>query len=369
MWFATERGLHRYDGYRFIVHRHEKNNPRSISGDDVNVLYFDSKDRFWVGTVSEGLNLFDRTTSTFRRFRHNSRDPHSLSSDSITCVYEDKKGRIWVGTWTGGLNLLDPATGRCEQYQPIRDVPSDREPIQRSVTSMLQDRSGTFWVTSWNGLNKFEPETGRFHFLPNRKFNGMRKDSITSRYIYTVYEAGDGGIWIGTYEGLNWYHPKTRQLGIHVYDASFIGHPAANAVRCIMEGPDGRIWCGSEEGGGIQMFDPVTRRTERMVHDMRDPFSLSDNRVRQMYRDSFGCYWIATLGGGVDFYNPKVMNFNLYQPEIGAGKHHGVRAMKLDSKGTFWVSYHMGFGTFDLVTKSFSWHPFSDRLFCWRGPS
>src|SRR5204863_7403558 len=77
----------------------------SISGNFISCIFEDSKNRLWVGTAYNGLNLFDRETETFTRFRNSTTNTNSLSNNKIVSVQEDKTGGIWVGT-SFGLNKL-----------------------------------------------------------------------------------------------------------------------------------------------------------------------------------------------------------------------------------------------------------------------
>jgi ligand-binding sensor domain-containing protein len=67
MWFGTQYGLNRYDGYDFKVFAHDPGNPNSLSGVRIRDVF---KDRD--GTLSVGcdqfLNKFDPKTETFRRY-------------------------------------------------------------------------------------------------------------------------------------------------------------------------------------------------------------------------------------------------------------------------------------------------------------
>src|SRR6185436_77063 len=60
MWFATKDGLNRYDGYRFVVYKHDPSDPKTIIDNFIQTLFEDSKGRLWIGTATKGLELFDR---------------------------------------------------------------------------------------------------------------------------------------------------------------------------------------------------------------------------------------------------------------------------------------------------------------------
>jgi len=60
MWFGTEEGLNRYDGYDFKVYKKDLGNSNSLSYSIFWPLFEDSSERLWVGTRGGGLNLFER---------------------------------------------------------------------------------------------------------------------------------------------------------------------------------------------------------------------------------------------------------------------------------------------------------------------
>ncbi len=55
MWFATEDGLNKYDGYSFEVYRHDPEKPNSLTDSIITVVYEDRTGNLWVGTYSGGL--------------------------------------------------------------------------------------------------------------------------------------------------------------------------------------------------------------------------------------------------------------------------------------------------------------------------
>ncbi len=96
MWFATLDGLDQYDGYHFVVYRHDAQDETSITESYVQSLFEDSQGRLWIGTVSGGLDLFDRETETFTHIKHQDGNAASLSPGPVSFISEDSYGNIWV---------------------------------------------------------------------------------------------------------------------------------------------------------------------------------------------------------------------------------------------------------------------------------
>lgn len=59
LWFSTEEGLNRYDGYQFAVYRHDLNDSMTIASSRVGSLFEDRDGTLWVGTDA-GLHRLDR---------------------------------------------------------------------------------------------------------------------------------------------------------------------------------------------------------------------------------------------------------------------------------------------------------------------
>ena len=52
MWFATEEGLNKYDGYRFATYKHNTKEKGSICSNFVLDILEDKSGDLWVGTAS-----------------------------------------------------------------------------------------------------------------------------------------------------------------------------------------------------------------------------------------------------------------------------------------------------------------------------
>src|SRR5215831_14414294 len=77
MWFGTKDGLNRYDGYHFMVYRHDPADSGSLADNFIQVVFEDSRGRLWIGTSDHGVDLMNRETETFIHFRHQDNDENS----------------------------------------------------------------------------------------------------------------------------------------------------------------------------------------------------------------------------------------------------------------------------------------------------
>ena len=77
MWFATEDGLDKYDGYNFTIYKNNPLDKNSISDNFIWTIYEDKSGTIWVGTNSGGLCRFNRNTEEFTKYKHDRNNPNS----------------------------------------------------------------------------------------------------------------------------------------------------------------------------------------------------------------------------------------------------------------------------------------------------
>jgi len=115
MYFGTEDGLNRYDGYTFTVMRNNPQDTNSLSYNDINAMCLDKEGNIWIGTFNSGLNKYNPYTKKIIRFTHDHNNLYSLSHNNITTICADSLGIIWIGT-DNGLNKLIPKDTNKEEY-------------------------------------------------------------------------------------------------------------------------------------------------------------------------------------------------------------------------------------------------------------
>ena len=309
IWFATFDGLIRYDGYTIRRFNHDPKIPHSVSSDRTMVLFEDSKNMLWVGTLRNGINQFDPRTETFKRYTFD-----LTTNSQILNIYEDSLGIIWVSTWDDGLIRLDPDSGNFTQYLP--DKNQSNTVSTRQIWKVIEDRDvkGNLWVATSNGLDYFDRSAESFH---HNRPSDNDPTRISQRIVLELYYDADDVLWIGTFNGLNKYIAETKSFQRYYPDQTKANLGTdENRVNSIYESSNGKLFIGTE-GGGIKLFDRVTNRFKHYRHDPSNPFSLRDNLIERhgLFEDDSGILWVVTAVG-MNKLNLATMKVKNYRNEL-----------------------------------------------------
>ncbi len=341
MWFATEDGLDRYDGYRFVVYRSRPGDPTSLSHSELKALLVDRSGALWVGTFEGGLDRLDPERDLVTVYRHDPADPSSLAGNTVRALLEARDGAIWVGTQGAGLDRLDPATGRFTHF---RHDPADPSSLGHDdVRALLEDGQGGIWVgTHGGGLDRLDPASGRCaHF----RHDPARPASLADDLVLALLESSTGELWVGTYGGgLDRLDRATGGFAHHRHDRRDPGSLPSNHVRALAEDHLGALWVGTD-GGGLARRDPQTGAWATLRHDPLDPASLPTDRVYSLFEDRSHVLWVGTYGGGLAATEVGRKRFRSYrsvrQDPTSLG-HDIVWALHEDSSGVLWVGTDSG---------------------------
>jgi diguanylate cyclase (GGDEF)-like protein len=295
MWFGTQEGLNRYDGYQFKTFSPDPGTTPGGSMPIVRALLEDREGVLWVGT-DDGLHRFDRSSSKFARFENDPTNPMSLSNNRVRVIYEDSAGSLWIGTEGGGLNRFDP---RSKTFTRFNHNPSNPASLSNDyIRSVIQDREGALWVaTDSGGLNRMDPATGRFrHF----RHDAASRRGIGSDHLRAVYKDREGRIWVGTDDaGLDRFEPDTETFRHFPHDPRKPGSIASERVRVIHQDSHGSLWVATD--GGLCEFHEESQSFLCYTHDPTNPVSLVENRVTALYEDRGSVLWVGTYSGASRF--------------------------------------------------------------------
>jgi len=348
LWFGTDDGLYRYDGYSLKPYRRERGNPNSLSDDTVLVVYRDRAGILWVGTEFGGLERLDPASDTFTHYSHDRSNRGSLSENTVYCIYQDTGGTLWVGT-SGGLDRLDPASGTFVHY--VHDPQDSGSLSSNFVLHIFEDRLGNLWAgTVGGGLNRLDRSTGRFaRFLDpnNPRSPGDDRDVALSR----IHEDHSGVLWVGTALGI--LDPKTGSLTPYAFRSKEPGGEIVTNVRATLEDRDGVLWLGTVNG--LLALDRERKQFVRYIKNQANPHSLHNDDILSLFEDAEGNIWVGTQSG-VSRSNPKPRFINR-QHEAGNTQglvDNTIRAVQLDSRGALWIGTRRGLQRLDPKTGRFS---------------
>lgn len=315
LWFASQAGLHRYDGQNFVTYQHDPLDANSLSSDYIEYIFLDSKGALWMTHYSGGgLTAFDPATETFTRYRHDPNNPESLSHNTNSVVVEDRQGYIWVGG-DGGLDRLDRRTGKFRQFH--HDPNDPRSLSYDLVRALYVDKQGTLWVgtgfpfgtsNELGGLNRYDPKTETFtRYL----HDPADPNSLIDNKVRGMLEDSKGNFWIGTGgDGLHRMDPAERRdtftrLTFDPANPNKLSSPrlrglAAQAparhITSILEDRSGRIWITAAYGG-LTVFDPASGAVRHFEAE-KGAYNLTTNFLWQTFQSADGVIWIATASGG-----------------------------------------------------------------------
>jgi signal transduction histidine kinase/ligand-binding sensor domain-containing protein/CheY-like chemotaxis protein len=357
MWFGTQDGLDRYDGYDFTVYKYNPDDLYSISNNFILALYVDRSGVLWIGTWG-GLNRFDAATEHFSAYRHDPADATSLGDDKVQVILEDTSGVLWVGTENGGLNCLDRKTGHFTRYVNDPDDPNSLS--YNYVSAIYEDRSGTLWVGTYGGgLEKFDRETGYFvHY----RYAQNDPYSLSDNTVTAIYEDSTGAFWVGTENGgLNRLDRQTERFIRYRHDPADPHSLSHDHVRGIWEDRRGVLWIITY-GGGLNQLDRESTTTLGKAqfihyrHTANTPHTLSSDMVWSGYEDRSGILWFGA-NDGLNIYDREKHKFAHYRhnpDDPSSLSNDFVWSIIEDPTGVIWLGTLGGVNRFDRETGYFT---------------
>jgi ligand-binding sensor domain-containing protein len=302
LWFGTEDGLNKYDGYSFKHFKHDPENPNSLSHNFILTIYEDRAGMLWIGTWGGGLNRFDPATEQFTRYRHDPDDPQGLSDNDVLAIHEDQFGALWVGTNGGGLNRYDPET---EQFIHYRHDPNQPYSLSHDrVNEICEDQTGALWLGTNNGLDKLVPpklnsseskNDGRPPAFVHFRHNPNNPKSLSKGPVSSVHLDYKGVLWIGVFGGgLDRLVAETGEFVHYRHDPNDPHSLSDNSVWTIYEDKTGTLWIGTFYRG-LNRFDRETEQFICSQHQPHDDHSLSHNMVLAIHADRAGALWVGTF--------------------------------------------------------------------------
>ena len=355
MWFGTQDGLNRYDGYNIKIFKNNPGDSTSLNDNFIFSIYEDQSGTLYIETQSGTFHKYNPRLESFQVVIKDSLNLDQAKVSSVGALLQESSGIRWTGGLSKGTGLerLDTKTGQSTIFN---HDPSD--PLSLSddkVYSVYRDRSGNLWVGTFSGLDKLDEQTGKFFHYRN---NPNDLNSLADNWVWPIYEDSRGYLLIGTVRnGLSMFDPNSNTFYNYKNDPNDPTSLNDNFVFSIYEDHSGVIWLGTNLAG-VNYFHPSTQSFENYQHDPANKNSLSDDVVLSMLVDKKGIYWIGTRNGGLnklDFHKKKFTYYNHNPSNVNSIISNSVQSLLEDISGNIWIgTYSSGLDMLNPITGIFT---------------
>ena len=316
IWFGTQEGLNRFDGYSFRAYQASPE-PGHLSDGFIRAITPDPNGDLWIGTGS-GLQHLDVATLRFGA-------PVTPAGTGVrlNTLHVAPDGRVWFAGSSGGLWTVAPGGTRTAR-------PAALELISPStiVDGVALSANGDLLVAverklfhlGWSSgdadpritLKKSIDEVGsvstmtvdgsflwlgRYDAAPLRI--DLRDGSRTTYpelppYVLSIVPAGDGGLWIaGKEAGVTKFDPSSGERLVYRHEPGNEDSLAEDDVAVVHEDRGGSLWVGAWNGG-LSRLDLHSQAFNTIRYAPGKPDSLPDDDVRRMAESPDGRLWMVT---------------------------------------------------------------------------
>ncbi len=297
MWFCTNDGLNRYDGYGFRTFRKDYNDPNSLIDNDLTCIAEDRDGRLWIGTNNQGISIFDPSAECFSHLTVNHGDPR-LPTNLIRALYIDESDNIWIGTENYGLLRITP-----NRELVIYRIMHSHLSSLVNIRTIYKDSNGLLWIGSWNnGLLYYDPEND--DFVPVEL---PWSDEYTDKPVTAIHDDGEGRLWVGSWTQGLFILDGSVEKGFDISRHPYIHHDyytaglktfSGHIVFSIDQDRQGNIWVGTNNGTAVfragNIMDPLI-----IPADSQSRYAPRNSQISNIYTDREGLMWMGTRGSGV----------------------------------------------------------------------
>ncbi|MBS4035329.1 MAG: response regulator [Ignavibacterium sp.] len=329
LWFATEDGLNRFDGYEFKSYRNIPGDSLSLSSNNIWSLFEDDNGDIWVGTKTGELNRYNYKSDNFKSWKI---DSTYREENGITSIFVDSNKNIWLGTYRNGLYLFNAGNNSFKNWSYN---PNDPDGISNNyVTKIIQDLNGHLWISTYNGLNKFEPRK------PNKPFikfyhQSDNSQSINNNLVWSVSPSKfyENEIYVATANGLatiNSNDFSVKRIPVPIEKKI----PFGNSLSTVFEdnlNEESVLWLGTY--GGLVKYNMRSGLAERFLTSETIPGPIVSNQINKLYKDRSGVLWVITESG-ISFLSSKTAKFNpFYSKGINFGDIYSINKKNINTFG------------------------------------
>lgn len=305
VWFGTQSGLNRFDGFRMKTFLYSATNQTSLANNYVDELQEDNEGKIWVHT-SVGYCVYAPTTEQFDR-----KPEVWLKTINVEGVPQrllvDSQKNMWIQVWGKGLYYYNVKNETTYLFKYVKK-PKSGCLMDRDISSLKDvdgkllvtygdgtlclldgDKQSALWYNTFLKDHRLCGDNGAYSFVENN--HTFWVSTTTEAYVFNSLNRQ----WLSTRSYL-----AQRGILVPVNDRIVIRDLQVNA--------NGALWVATDHHG-LFYIDFKTKACHQYVHsNVRG--SIVDNSLQKVYIDNFGAVWVGSYKNGVAYYSPSSSMFN-----------------------------------------------------------
>jgi ligand-binding sensor domain-containing protein/signal transduction histidine kinase len=377
IWFATDEGLNRFDGYEFKVFKHVVNDSTSIVDNSIHALLVDKNGILWIGT-NNGVSQYDPQYEKIKNLPIDYFDNTKLNGTGVNTIRQDSNGNVWIAYLGSGVDVVIPGAKDILHYTIHREVtdpyrlPDDyitaieflddgdvvlgsrsgliflradgavmsdsdaikkypwKDKVDKSVKcAWLSSDKKKLWLgTESDGVVSVNLETDDLNF-----YNTANNQLLFNNNVPALFEDSRHNLWIGG-EAIYLLDEGRKQLIPYNEYGVRDNIETKNPVLSIFEDRDHNVWFGTFRLGALK-YNPLGANV-RHYHSAQGPGSIANNQVLSFAEDDDHNVWVGTDGGGLfvqrngdDRFKQASLN-SKFSSQV-------IKCIYLDKTGNFWM--------------------------------
>tara|TARA_R110002050_G_scaffold161882_5_gene291697 strand:+ start:11877 stop:14765 length:2889 start_codon:yes stop_codon:yes gene_type:complete len=316
LWFGTQNGLNRFDGYRYKVFKNIPGDSTTIIGDKIYSLTT-TEDKIWVGTIT-GLSVINTVTLEVIPVPDILK---TIGANSILHLFSDGSNKVWASTENDNF-IIDTESLVVE---PILEG--------YRIASVAKSLDDFFWVGTDRGLLRFDFDRSSI----NKNYD---IGSFSAYGLDEVYTNSYGEVWVTLGDVIFRYQSeRDRFLEVH----------RSKSLNAISENNEGDVFFGSY-GNGLLKYSRTTGIFEPLLANPENHMSISSNDVYDVFVDDENIVWVGTQEG-LDYYDYSRHRFKslIHLPDNSNSLRSSfVQTLFQDTDGTFLIGTREGIDRVDF---------------------
>jgi ligand-binding sensor domain-containing protein len=381
MWFCTDEGLNRYDGYSFLKYEKQVDNKNSLISNFTSCMAESSPGVFWIGT-EKGFSVYFFESNKYLNYESPAQikkivvddstsvliqTPYSLYRARIVeikeqeytiqiepmnsyreVLYKADNNHIFLAGRNNQLYSYDTRTKLIVQRSESDDW---RKIIRQKINGIQKDKFNNYWIGTNTGLYKLDSSYNLVDSFPTqRKTIAGLQDKITSIGVGKM-----GNIYIATYQhGLLIFDINRNRFIEYENDPYNLTSIPDNKITSLLFDNSGTLWVGTK-GSGVAYYSQYKFKFKHITQELFKTSWLSNKYILSFQSDKDENIWIGTDGGGLYKFDTKENIFSNWRNNLSSSSlsNDVVQNLLIDAYGNIWVGTLNGICKFNRSTNTF----------------